>query len=452
MKKDASKDEIAISIVHTLKEAKKDVFAEIMSELRPYDIAIQFRELPIKHRPLFLEYLTVEKISELLRHLNKQEQSGVLNALGPEKSVDVLQLMKDKDLTNILSGFSKRKLDEFISTMKQEEANLIRRILAYPRNAAGRIMSNRYICVSLDDTVEQATAKLRDMMHLADFLHYIYVLDDDKKLTGVVSYKDLLLGKPDDTMSFIMSTNVVKAQDLDKQEEIAKLFARYDFVTLPIIDKGGVLVGVVTVDDVLDIVYREANEDIEKLFASGKSIDFQTKPLTAAYRRLPWLILLLFIGLISGSIISRFEDTLAQVVALAFFMPMIAGMTGNTGTQSLAVVVRGLVSEDLNMKKIFRLVFRELSVGITLGIVCGGVISVIAFVWQGNFTLGMVVGCSLLLTLIIGTLAGTIIPLILYKFNVDPAVASGPLITTINDILSLLIYFGIANMFLSKLG
>ena len=215
--------------------------------------------------------------------------------------------------------------------------------------------------------------------------------------------------------------------------------------------KGDILVGVITVDDIIDVFIQEADEDIGKLSASGKAIDFNTKPLTATLRRLPWLILLLFIGLVSGSIIDGFSATLEQVVSLAFFMPMIAGMTGNTGTQSLAVVVRGLVSQDLNFKQVIKLILREFWVGIIIGVICGILISIIALVWQGSLTLGIVVGSSLMLTLIIGTLSGTIIPLILYKFNFDPAIASGPLITTINDILSLLIYFGIATLFLSEL-
>jgi magnesium transporter len=226
---------------------------------------------------------------------------------------------------------------------------------------------------------------------------------------------------------------------------------RYDFLAIPVVDEENVLVGIVTVDDIIDVVIKEANEDIEKLSASGKSIDFDTKTFVAAARRLPWLILLLFIGLISGSIISTFENTLDQVVAIAFFMPMIAGMTGNTGTQSLAVVVRGLISHDIDKGVITRLVLRELGVGVTIGVTCAILISIIAYIWQGSFILGAVVGVSLFFTLIIGTMAGTIIPLILFRLNIDPAVASGPLITTINDIFSLLTYFGIATMFLNYL-
>lgn len=248
-----------------------------------------------------------------------------------------------------------------------------------------------------------------------------------------------------------MYGRVISVSVYTDQEEIARLIERYDFLAIPVVNDEDVLVGIVTFDDIIDVVIQEANEDIEKLSASGKAIDFDTKASTAAFRRLPWLILLLFIGLVSGSIISGFEDTLKQVVALTFFMPMISGMTGNTGTQSLAVVVRGLASRDIDMKTVMSLVAREFGVGFIIGIVCAILIFLIAFFWQGNAILGVVVSSSLLLTLIIGTLSGTVIPLVLYKLNIDPAVASGPLITTINDIFSLIIYFSIASWFLHQL-
>ncbi len=281
-------------------------------------------------------------------------------------------------------------------------------------------------------------------------INYLYVIDHDKSLVGVVSYRDLIIANEHEKIHDIMYSRVISVSADTDQEEVARLIERYDFVSIPVVDNN-VLVGIVTVDDIIDVVIKEATEDIEKLSASGKAIDFDTSAIVAAYRRLPWLILLLFIGVVSGTIISQFEDTLSKVVALAFFMPMIAGMTGNTGTQSLAVVVRGLSTRDVDKKVAFRLIIRECKVGLIIGIACGILISIIAFVWQGNPILGLVVGSSLIITLIIGTLAGTVIPLILYRFKIDPAVASGPLITTLNDILSLLIYFGIATLFISYL-
>lgn len=444
-------NEVAIAIIRVLKEGKKDTFHDIMSELRHFDIAVQFTSLPVKHRPQFLELLTLDQLTGILRHLPQDEQLNVLQTIEPTRATDILDLMESDDLAFLLADLSSDEVEKLIAEMKKEEQDVIVHMMSYPPKTAGRVMTNRYVWVNQNFTVTQAVQKLKNFTTLATYVNYLYVLDDEKRCIGVVSYRDLLLAEPKAQIKDIMSKKVISVDAFMEQQDVAKVIGRYDFVSLPVTDEKGRILGIITVDDVLDIVVREANEDIEMLLASGKAIDFRTKPLTAAYRRLPWLILLLFIGLISGSIIAKFEATLEQVVALAFFMPMIAGMTGNTGTQSLAVVVRGLVSEELNFKKSVQLVYRELLVGITIGITCAILIAGIAYFWQGSWVLGLVVGSSLLATLIIGTIAGTIIPLILYKFKVDPAVASGPLITTINDILSLLIYFGIATMFITKL-
>ncbi|MFJ7934016.1 magnesium transporter [Sporosarcina sp. NPDC096371] len=321
----------------------------------------------------------------------------------------------------------------------------------FKQETTGTLMKKGYIALQETYTAEQAISHLRQNVQDKTNIHYLYILNVDHQLTGVLSIRELLGTSDDELISNIMMTDIVSfPTDLD-QEDAARVFRDKDLVSIPVINRTKQLIGVIHVEDILDVMQQEADEDIEKLSASGKEIDFRTSPFVAAWRRLPWLILLLFIGLISGGIIEKFEATLEAVVALAFFMPMIAGMTGNTGTQSLAVVVRGLVSEDLNFKKSMKLLYRELIVGIIIGVTCAIVIAGIAFIWRGSLTLGLVVGSSLLATLIIGTMAGTIIPLLLYKFKVDPAVASGPLITTINDILSLLIYFGIATMFISKL-
>jgi magnesium transporter len=446
-----TENEITLAIIQALKDGKKQSFQDIIDELQPYDMAQQYQHIPSKHRNKFLTYLTIEELTNLLQELEKDDQLDVLHKLGIEKSTKVFDLMENDDLASLLADLKPAKIQELLSEMKKEESDIVQNLMNYPPETAGRIMNNRYVWIPKHYTIREAVDKLKHFVELAEYLNYLYVKDEQNKLVGVVSYKDLLLGNLHDKIEDVMYSRVVKADVLTDQEEVAKLIVRYDFVSLPVVEEDNTLVGIITVDDIIDVVIQEANEDIEKLSASGKAIDFNTKPFVAAYRRLPWLILLLFIGLISGGIISGFENTLETVVALAFFMPMIAGMTGNTGTQSLAVVVRGLVSQDLDIKQTFKLILRELWVGIIIGIVCSILIMIIAYVWRDNFTLGLVVGSSLLLTLIIGTLAGTIIPLVLYKLNIDPAVASGPLITTINDILSLLIYFGLATVFIRQL-
>ncbi|NHM33187.1 magnesium transporter [Neobacillus terrae] len=451
MIKNMNKNQISLSVIKTLKENKKKDFEAIIDELQPYDMAKIFENLTEKHQTRFLLFLKIDRIADLMEELDKKEQLEVLNKLGLEKSSKVLDLMDNDDLASFLEELSPEKVHSYLSGMKTEDSAFIQSMMNYPQETAGRLMTNRFVWIRNYYTVVEAVGKMKAFAKLAETLNYLYVIDEERKLVGVVSYRDLLLAEPDETIQNIMYERVIYVTADTDQEEVARMAERYDFLAIPVVDEEHVLVGIITVDDIIDVVIREANEDIEKLSASGKSIDFDTKALTAAWRRLPWLILLLFIGLVSGKIISGYETTLHKVVALAFFMPMIAGMTGNTGTQSLAVVVRGLISHDIEKKIVLRLVTRELGVGLTIGLICGILISIIAYIWQGSLVLGAVVGCSLFFTLIIGTLAGTVIPLLLYKLKIDPAVASGPLITTLNDIFSLVTYFGIATAFINYL-
>lgn len=444
-------DQITLYIIRALKETRRREFDTILDELQPYDIARIYGELPEKHKKRFLLYLNIDKLADLIEELSKAEQLDVLNRLGIERSGKVLDEMDNDDLASLLDDLSPEKIAQLLSGMKQEESKAVQDIMNYPPETAGRLMTNRFVWIRDYYTVREAIMKLKSFTDYAETINYLYVIDQYRKLVGVVSYRDILMADADEVVRNIMYERVISVSVDTDQEEVAGLIQRYDFMAIPAVDENQVLVGIITVDDIIDVVIQEANEDIEKLSASGKSIDFDTKAYVAAYRRLPWLVLLLLIGILSGSIISSYQDTIEEVVALSFFIPMISGMTGNTGTQSLAVVVRGLVSNEINKRVITKLVLRELGVGVIIGITCGLLISLIAFIWQGNLMIGVVVGLSLLLTLIIGTLAGTIIPLVLYRLNIDPAIASGPLITTLNDIFSLLTYFGIASLFLHHL-
>ncbi|WP_066301768.1 magnesium transporter [Bacillus sp. FJAT-29937] len=446
-----TENQITLHIIKTLKENKKKEFETILDELQPYDIAQIYEDLPEKHKTRFLLFMNVDRLADLIQELSKEDQLEVLNKLGIEKTGEVLDLMDNDDLALLLDDLSPEKIASLLSGMKKSESEIVQDIMNYPPETAGRLMTNRFVWIRDYYTIMDAVGKLKSFAELAETINYLYVIDQDRKLVGVVSYRDLLIAEPSEIIKNIMYERVISVSVTTDQEEVARLVERYDFLAIPVVNEENVLMGIATVDDIIDVVIQEANEDFEKISATGKSIDFETKAFVAAYRRLPWLILLLFIGILSGSIISGFEETLQKVVALAFFMPMIAGMTGNTGTQSLAVVVRGLVSNDIDKKAVFNLIMREFGVSLIIGLICGILIFLIAFFWQDNAILGIVVGVSLFLTLIIGTLAGTIIPLILYRFKVDPAVASGPLITTLNDIFSLVTYFGIATMFINHL-
>ncbi|OUS73668.1 magnesium transporter [Paenibacillus sp. MY03] len=443
--------EIDMHILRALEAGDKVQLLALAEELQPYDLAGVYDRLPGKQRAGFVIYLTMELLTAMVGEMEREPQIEVFELLGVERTAQLMDRMDKDDLAGLLGGLSEERKQSFLDYMKEEESQAVRHLMTYAPETAGRIMTNRYVWIPLHFTVRNAVEKLKEFAEIAESISYLYVVDGEKKLLGVVSYRDLILADAEERIADIMYERVISVPSDMDQEDVARMIERYDFIAVPVVEDGGILVGIVTVDDIIDVVIREASEDIAKLSASGKSIDFDTKAIVAAWRRLPWLILLLLIGVISGTIISRFEETLDKVVALAFFMPMIAGMTGNTGTQSLAVVVRGLTTREATSGVIKRLIWRELLVGLLIGGICGTLISVIAYVWQGSPVLGLVVGSSLVVTLVIGTLAGTVIPILLYRLKVDPAVASGPLITTLNDILSLLIYFGIATAFLEYL-
>lgn len=444
-------EQTMLHVIKCCKEHKKDEFQHIIDELQPYDIAAIYTNLPEKHHPKFILMLTPKQIAVLIQELDTPLQVEMLHLLGVEQSSNIMDLMEKDDLADLLNELSVERIAQFLSSMETGESQYIQNLMSYPPDSAGGLMTNQFVSIYYSFTVREAVEKLKAYAKIAESINYLYVLNEAKQLAGVVSYRDLLLAEMDDLISAIMYERVISIPvDMD-QEEVARTIQRYDFISVPVVDDLNHLIGIITVDDIIDVVIREANEDIEKLSASGKSIDFNTSAWTSSMRRLPWLVLLLFIGLISGSIISMFDGTLERVVALAFFMPMIAGMTGNTGTQSLAIVVRGLAHHDIDIRTIVRLILREFLVGLIIGVICGTLIAILGFLWQNNATLGLVVGSSLFVTIIIGTLAGTMIPLLLYRLKIDPAVASGPLITTLNDIFSLTVYFTLATIFISYL-
>lgn len=443
-------EEVTLHIIDKVKNEKFDEINELFSDKHPYDMAFIFQNIPERHRASMLHHLEEPTLASLLLKLNPPHQLEVLSKIGPEKSNKVLALLDIKVLSRLLRKFPVTDLHGFLEGMDPNKADYIKKTMDFPSDTAGSIMTNRFISIQEDVTVDMAMETIKELAVYAESFNHLYLVDHQGKLTGSVPFRDLILAENDEKLSNIKLEKIVSVTIYTKQTEIMRMLQRYDFTALPVTDQDGTLLGMITFDDMIEIIIHETSEDFGKFSTANKEIDFNTKPHVAALQRLPWLVSLLFIGLISGSIIARFEGTLEKVVALTFFMPLIAGMTGNTGTQSLAVVVRGLAENEINFKTSIKLIFRELWVGVFIGLSSGFLIAIIALIWQGNFYLGIVVGASLLMTLILGTLAGTIVPLILYKCNLDPAVASGPLITTVNDIFSLITYFTIATFFLSK--
>lgn len=422
-----------------------------LDELQPYDKTNLYLQLPEAFKEMLLNELESEEVAEIMQELNEKDQSALIESLGIDEASSVLNHMSSDDVADLLGNMEATNVDALLTTMQSEEAEKVIELLRYPEDSAGGIMTSDFVWFKEHFTVEEAMNKLRTFAKIVESIYYLYVLNEEKHLVGVLSIRDLLVSDPKQHIREIMYERVISVDALTDQEVVARIMRHYDFLALPVVNEKQNLIGIVTIDDAIDVVVEEAQEDISRLSAAGGQTTMQTSALQSAMKRLPWLILLLFIGMISGTIISQFEDTLDTFVALTFFMPMIAGMTGNTGTQSLAVIIQALARGEVQGQVVFKWIKREAGVGVIIGSICGALISMLGLWWQGDPTLGLVVGISLFATLIIGTLAGTVVPIILHFTKVDPTVASGPLITTINDILSLLIYFSIATMFLHQL-
>ncbi|MFD2703076.1 magnesium transporter [Paenibacillus shunpengii] len=444
--------DLTLTIEDAVRRGSIEEMHDEFEEWEAYDLATIYLALNEAYRPRFMDALDTELLAEMLSELEPVVEIEALYILSKDRAAQVLNRMDNDDLADLMGEMTDEVREYMLSIMEASERETVRELMNYGPETAGGIMTNRYVWFYAKYTVREAVEKVKHFADLTNDVQDLYVLNENKEVIGLTTYRDLVLASDTELIEHLMRENVVKVSaDMD-QEAVAHLFEQYDLVSIPVENTAGKLIGVVTFDDVLDVLREEANEDINKLAGTDKTIDFNTHFLTAAKRRLPWLIMLLFLGLLSGSIISIFQGTLSQVVALTFFMPMIAGMTGNTGTQSLAVVIRGLTPQNkMNGGAILRLLWRELRVGFTIGAVCGISVALVAGIWQSSFALGAVIGFSLILTIVIGTMAGTIIPILLHKLKIDPAVASGPLITTLNDLFSLTVYFGTATLFISYL-
>ena len=434
-----------------LENEQIDAFREEFIDMHPYEQAMFFMEQPAEMRMKVYAYLSPEEVAEIMENIELDDTEPFFIEMDPRFASMVFAEMAADDAVDILNKMDKDKVASFLTIMDQEAADEIKHLLHYEEKTAGSIMTTEFVALYKNQTVQEAMRELKTVAPDAETIYYLYVLDDNKRLAGVLSLRDLIIAAEDVIIETVMSEKVVSVSVAKDQEEIAQMMRDYDFLAVPVVDFQNHLLGIITVDDILDVMDEEASDDYSKLAAVSDVQKPDDSPLSAAKKRLPWLIILLFLGMFTASLIGQFEETLEQVAILAIFIPLIAGMAGNTGTQSLAVAVRGLATGDFGGQGKLKLMLREATTGLITGTTCGIVITLVIYVWKGELFLGFLVGVSIMATLTVATLSGSVIPIIMDRLKIDPAVASGPFITTINDIISILIYFGIATAFMDYL-
>ncbi|MBB6453064.1 magnesium transporter [Salirhabdus euzebyi] len=429
---------------------KIDQFRAEFLELHPYDQATFFKEQAKEIRLKIYTYLSPEEMAEIIENIGVDELDPILTEMEPRFASQILGEMSTDDAVDVLNTMDQNEVASFLTIMDKDAASEIKDLLHYEEKTAGSIMTTEFVVVNTGMTVRDAMVHLRKEAPDAETIYYVYVVNQEKHLVGVISLRDLIISEEDWFISDIMSDRIVSVPVGENQEDVAKMVRDYDFLALPVVDFQNHLLGIITVDDIMDVMEEEASEDYSK-FAAVADMEKDLNAFSAAKKRLPWLIILLFLGMLTASLIGRFEDTINQVALLAVFIPLIAGMAGNTGTQSLAIAVRGIATGEIEKEGKVKLLIREAGTGLITGTCCGFLITIIIYLWKGHFFLGLLVGISIMFTLIVATVAGAIIPLLMHKMKVDPAVASGPFITTINDLISVLIYFGMATIFMELL-
>ena len=451
MEQNIAYEEHIHNLMDSLKSENMEAFREEFLEMHPYDQSTFFMDQNHEERLKIYAYLSPEETADLIEHIELEDTEPLFSEMDPRFASMVFAHLPTDDAVDILNEMEKDKVASFLTIMNQEAAEEIKQLLHYEEKTAGSIMTTEFVAINKAQTVKDTMRQLKEEAPDAETIYYLYVVDEDKHLVGVISLRDLIIADETAIINDLMSEKVVSVSVAKDQEEIAQMMRDYDFLAVPVVDFQNHLLGIITVDDILDVMDEEASDDYSKLAAMSEVQRLDDSPLQAAKKRLPWLIILLFLGMFTASLIGRFEDTLDQVTLLAIFIPLIAGMAGNTGTQSLAVAVRGLATGEYGKQGKLKLMVREATTGLITGSVCGVVIMVVIYLWKGELFLGFLVGISILATFTVATLSGSLIPILMETLKIDPAVAAGPFITILNDITSILIYFGIATTFISYL-
>jgi magnesium transporter len=421
----------------------------IITDLHIADIAEIIEDLSIGNAHFFFNLIDEEKAALVLVELEDDTREDLLSDLtAKEIAEEVIDNLESDDAADVIAELSKEKKEEVLAHIEDEEhASDISDLLSYPEDTAGGLMAKELIKVNENWTTLQCLKEMRKQAEHVKEVHTIYVVDNDDKLLGSMSLRKLLLIETNTPIKDIIKTDIVSVKATEDDEDVANIMNKYDLIVLPVVDNLNRLIGRITIDDVMDVVKEEAEKDYQ--MASGISEDVESSDsiweLTRA--RLPWLLIGMIGGLLGAKVIGIFD--LENNFELAFFIPLIAAMGGNVGVQSAAIVVQGLANDSLKMENIFQKLIKELGVGLLNGIICSIIILGAAFGLGYSMELSLTVSISLLVVIVFAAVFGTFIPLTLEKYKIDPALATGPFITTVNDVLGLFIYFWIGQLLMS---
>jgi len=435
--------EILKDIRDLIEQRNHGVLVNILVDLHPADISRILNELKKDDRKYLFNLLPTEMASSVLTELDQPIVDQLLEDVSHTTISTLVDQMDSDDAADLISDLPDEVANSVLDQVPADVSEDVKELLLYDEDTAGGIMALEYVAVTNKSTVKQTIKEIRKANDELETIHTVWVIDNKENLIGNVSLTDLVLAKGKDTIANIMNDDIKSVPTSMDQEEIAIIFRKYDLVVLPVVNENSQLVGQITIDDIIDVVDEEASEDLS-IFAGANDEEIQEESfLKVSWFRLPWL-LVAFVGqIVAALVIQQFETTLAEIIALTFFMPVIMAMGGNGGIQSSIIVIRGLATGEISLKSTWRRFFRELRVSLFIGFVFAILMTTVVTIWMNNLKMGVVIGIALNLVILQATLFGGLIPFILKRVDIDPAMASGPFITTFNDILGLLIYLAI---------
>ena len=448
-------DLILDSVRRLLRRGAIGNLERMVAKMHPADVAKVLHHLHnAQEKRTVFELLKAE--GGKAQALKEMDPGDIGETLADVPSADIAMLIRnlpDDDQAYILTSFPEERAQEILLLMKPEDSAEVQDLLQYASKTAGAIMTTDYFALPADTTAQEAIRKLQKATDTGN-VFYVYVIDKNEKLVGVLSLRQLLLVPPDKNLGSMVTQDVISVTTDTDQEEAAKQVARYNLLAIPVVDKDNTLVGIITVDDIVDVIHDAATEDMLKM--SGTKIEEEDTLMTSSVfnsvrLRVPWLLTNLIGSLVSGAILWFFRVTIQEVVALVTFIPVIAAMGGNVGLQSSTLIIRGLATGRILLSDVRTVFLRELSIGLIIGALCGVAALVVASIMHINLTLGLVVGFAMVCALVVSTTMATIMPVLLKRYGVDPAVAAGPFVTTANDITGILIYLSLATAFIAHL-
>ena len=457
--------QVNVTLTQTIKklldEKKFATLRDILITMMPYDIAAVFEELQDEKMPILFRLLPKELAAETFVEMDEDTQAFLIHGFSDTELKEVVDELFLDDAVDLIEEMPANVVKRILRTADKDMRKQINELLKYPEDSAGSIMTTEFISLRPDMTAEMAIKRIRRTGVDKETIYTCYVNDENNKLIGITTVKDLLLANDDDAVRDMMEEHVISVHTLDDQEEVAQMFSNYDFLALPVVDNEQRIVGIVTIDDAIDVIQEEATEDIEKMAAVLPSDKpYMRTGVFGIYRkRVPWLLVLMLSATFTSTIISSFDSVLAQIIILSSFIPMITGSGGNAGSQASVSVIRALSLGEIEFKSMFKVLWKEVRVAVLCGITLAAAnfVKLILFDLRSYsgpgdaVQIALVVSLTLVGTIIMAKIVGSSLPLLASKIGFDPAVMANPLISTVCDSLSLLIYFAVATSVLPQI-